>query len=1180
MKKIYSTLFMMMFAFIKLTSQVIYSENFSSTVPTALPSGWVQSASEWQTDPSDCCGGGIPVCTVFGTSGGNLLAFGDGSNNPNEAVTTNAFSTLGVNSMTLSWNGIRLDASSPAVTLLISDDNFASSTVIPFTTVPTNDTWASVSVAIPVAFENKASVRLRWSYNGANSSSYAGFDDIQVAGIVSPIYYYNGTGPLDVLTSWGTNTNGTGANPANFTANGQTFFLINTTSANLNNMVGSSWTVGGTSSRLVIGTGTVAINVTIPATHTLFTTGTATLGVSNLATLILQNTVYPLSNLSYSTGSTIDYAQASGTISIPATSHFNVICSGGGVRQPGGSMAINGNLAINSSNLLMNNSSLVTLTLTGTVSGGGQILTGNSGLNIGGSGALGTLTFGAGATILTVRNLTVNRTGAGSLTLGSNLTVSNTYIHSNGQISLNNNHLTLNGNITNPTSATNGALVGTTASSLTIGGAGSITNSLFFSQSSAATRSIRDITLNRNAANLTFGNAIEAWGSITPTVGTLNTGGNLTLKADATNKGRIGMLGGSGTLSGNVTVEVFKPSGATGWVNLCSGGVNGNNMAAWNSVFAITCSVCPDGWDVGGANFTSVYEYDETTISGNAADPSHYIELGVAPASKAIDSKTGYWVYLGDGFQSTNAITIPLTGAVNTKNSSGNINLTLTGGVSTENGWNLVANPFPSPIVANQITGSNFNTATMIGYDPDTDSNIPFTGAAIIPAGQAFMVQATSSSGANLSPDESWKSATANNTSILRSSSAGNYFYDDFLIDVTSNIVPRNFFTQAYFAFGNSFTNGYDIGECPSFPGQLSTTPRLYAKFGSMNLLRTGLPALTGTVSIPLILETGYTGVYSFNPVNLNKLPAGACVTLRDVINNVSHNLRSGAYTVNVNSNATTPQFELIITLNQKNLTSNYTDPTCTKLANGSITASGVGAGPWNYTWKDANHNIIKTTTNVNTSDVLSNVPVGSYFVDISKTGTCDNARGNFVLNSITPLPVAMISANTTTSYAGNNVPITFSNLSTNASGYEWSVNNGSNPVSTFQTTHLFNDAGFYVMTLKANNGACLDTATATQNIIIYENQPSVVGIDTKSKEQNNYFFSKDENGLFVMFNYNEFTDVEFQVSNILGQVLIPNQILSVSTSKHYYKVPEGQQLILVTIKENGKPRTNKVLNK
>lgn len=1170
----------MMLVSLKLTSQtVIYSENFSSTVPTGLPAGWSQSASEWQTDLSDCCGGGIPVCTVLGTSAGNVLAFGDGSSN-SEAVTSNAFSTLGVSSMTLSWNGIRFDASSPAVTLLISDDNFASSTAIPFTNVPGNNTWGSVSIAIPVAFENKSSVKLRWSYLGTNSSSYAGFDDIEILGIVSPIYYYNGTGQLDLLTSWGTNTNGTGANPSNFTANGQTFNLINAASVNLNNMSGTSWTIGGTGSRLVIGTGTAAINVTIPTTHTLFTTGTTTLGVSNLATLILQNTVYPLSNLSYSTGSTIDYAQASGTLSIPATSHFNLICSGGGVRQPGGSMSINGNLSLNSSNLLMNNSSLVTLTLTGTVSGGGQILTGNSGLNIGGTGALGTITFGTGATTLTVRNLTVNRTGGGSFTLGSNLTVSNVFNHSNGQISLNNNHLTLNGNITNPTSATNGALVGSTNSSLTIGGSGSITNSLFFSQSSAATRSIRDITLNRNAANLTFGNAIEAWGSITPTVGTINTGNNLTLKANASNKGRIGIIGGSGNLSGNVTVEVFKPAGVTGWVNLCSGGVNGNNMSSWNSIFAITCSVCPDGWDVGGTNFTSIYEYDETTISGNAADPSHYIELGVAPSSKAIDSKTGYWVYLGNGFPNTTAITIPLTGAVNTKNSSGNINLTLTGGVSTENGWNLVANPFPSPIVANQITGTNFNTATMIGYDPDTDSNVPFSGSAIIPAGQAFMVQATAG-GANLSPAESWKTATADNTSILRSASASsNYYYDDFLIDVTSNVVPKNFFTQAYFAFENSFTNGYDIGECPSFPGQSASTPRFYAKLGSMNLLRTGLPAISGTVTIPLILETGYSGIYTFNPVNLNKLPSGACVTLRDIVNNVSHNLKSGAYSVNIISNATTPQFELIITLNPKTLTSSYVDPTCTKLANGSITASGVGAGPWTYTWKDANQNIIKTTNNINTSDVLTNVAVGNYFVDISKTGTCDNARGSFVLNSITPLPVAMISANTTTAYAGNNVPITFSNLSSNASGFEWSVNDGSNPVSTLHTTHLFNDAGFYTMTLKANNGACLDTATATQNIIIYENQASVVGINEVTKNQNNYYFSKDENGLFVMFNYNEFNDVEFQVSNILGQVIIPNQILSVSKSKHYYKVPEGEQLILVIIKENGLPKTNKVLNK
>ncbi len=469
----------------------------------------------------------------------------------------------------------------------------------------------------------------------------------------------------------------------------------------------------------------------------------------------------------------------------------------------------------------------------------------------------------------------------------------------------------------------------------------------------------------------------------------------------------------------------------------------------------------------------------------------------------------------------------------------------------------------------------------MIGYDPDTDSNVPFSGSAIIPMGQAIMVQATSG-GANLTPQESWKSATADNSSILKlASTSSNYYYDDFLIDVTSNVVPRNFFTQAYFAFGNNFTTGYDLTECPSFPGQESTTPRFYAKTSGMNLLRTGLPNISGSVTIPLILETGFTGLYTFNPVNLNHLPTGACVILHDIVNNVNHDLKSGAYITNIASGATTPQFELIITVNQTNLTSSFVDPTCTKLANGSITANAQGVGPWNYTWKDENFNIIKTTNNSNSStDVLTNVAVGNYIVDISKTGTCDNAQKSFVLNSITPLPVAMMTANTTTAIAGNNVPVTFYNQSTNAIGYEWSVDDGSPSVNSYNTTHLFNDEGFYKVTLKAYNGACLDTAYATQNIIVYEQVNNPVGIANLDKAENTYFFSKDEKGLFVMFNYEEFNDVEFEVSNILGQVLIPNQILSVSTSKHYYKVPDGEQILLVTIKENGIPKTSKVLNR
>ncbi len=685
-----------------LNAQIVFSENFNSTVPTGLPTGWAQLNSEWLTDLSDCCSGVIPECLLGGSSGGNVLAFGDGSSNPEERITTSAFSTTGVSSMTLTWNGIRFDGTSPAVTLLISDDNFATSSTITYTNVGGTNTWGTISVAIPVTYENKASVKLRWSYVGSSSASYAAYDDIVITGVVSPIFYYNGVGPVDALTSWGTNTNGSGANPSNFTSNGQFFNLINTSSVNFNNMLLSSWTIGGTGSKLTIGTGTSAIQVIIPTTNTFITAGTTSLALTNQATLTIQNTSFPTSRLQYSTGSTVEYAQSGGTVSIPGTPHHNIILSGGGVRQASGVLTVGGNLAINSSNLLLSNSPLGNLILNGTVSGSGLMLTGSSRITINGTGALGTLNFGTGATSLSINRLDLNRTSSGSVILGTNLTISGVSSLTNGELNLNGNKLTMNGAITFPSSG-NGAFIGSTTSSITIGGVGSITNNLLLSQSSSSTKAIKELILNRSGANLTLGNSIEAWGSITPTVGTINTGGNLTLKADGSNKGRIGQIGSSGALTGNVTVEVFKPAGVTGWVNLCSGGVIGNNMNSWNSSFAITCSVCPDGWTVGSNTFTSIYDYDETAAVNNAADPAHYIELGVTPASKPIDSKTGYWVYLGNGFPNTSAITIPLTGNVNTGNLT-SIPLSLTGGASSENGLNLISNPNPSPIVANQIT--------------------------------------------------------------------------------------------------------------------------------------------------------------------------------------------------------------------------------------------------------------------------------------------------------------------------------------------------------------------------------------------------------------------------------------------------------------------------------------------
>ncbi|MFZ4621274.1 MAG: T9SS type A sorting domain-containing protein [Bacteroidota bacterium] len=67
-----------------------------------------------------------------------------------------------------------------------------------------------------------------------------------------PPFYYNGTGAVDDVNSWGDNTNGTGNHPADFGLDNQLYLLTNTASATLT----SAWVVSGTESKVIIAGGT------------------------------------------------------------------------------------------------------------------------------------------------------------------------------------------------------------------------------------------------------------------------------------------------------------------------------------------------------------------------------------------------------------------------------------------------------------------------------------------------------------------------------------------------------------------------------------------------------------------------------------------------------------------------------------------------------------------------------------------------------------------------------------------------------------------------------------------------------------------------------------------------------------------------------------------------------------
>ncbi len=914
MVKIYTKLFVAALSVLTLQSQAqvtTYAENFGGAGVTTFPGGWTSASADWLIDANDLNGGGVPVCTVPGTSGNSVMAGADGTSGVPQSSICEPFSTIGFSNLVISWNGYR-GSGAPAVTLAISTDN-VSYTTLPFTDVPTDDAWHALTpVAIPPAFEGQATVYLRWSYVTTATNFFA-FDDIKVEGVTSPIFYWNGSGALTSLSSWGTNTNGTGLAPGSFTANQQIFNLVNNTSATLS----SNLTIGGTGSILNVGDGVTGINFTTNAT--LAFTGGAKMNVLNTSTLTLQSATFPASSdVVINTGSTINFAQSS-VVSIWPTTYHNLTISGAADKNSAGSPVVNGILNLNGANLAMTNSALLTLTLNGTITGSGSLKTGNSRLTIGGSGAFGTINFTPGFTSLVINQLNVNRASAGQVTLGESIAVTGISNLQNGTINLNGKRLSLNGAITFPSTASNGNFMGSATSSLSIGGSGAFSNNtLFMNQGSSASRSLFEFNITRNNGQvLNIGNPLNIINSITTASTSVASGGNLTLKADASRSAMVNAMSTGGAITGNVTVEtIAATSGTTGWTNL-SPTVNGMTVASWDGQFPMSCSGCINDENSAGGYFVSIQGWNEG-LSGGA----EYVEL---TGSSPLALGKGFWVYLGTGQGSTSSILITTSGTLG----QGVFTTPVT--VSAQSGDNLVSNPYAAPIswtaVASDPSNSNLDGSAVV-YSPvggqitlnGAGASTPggFINGGVIPRGQGFYVHATGAgnvtfrethkSTANTSANPILKAATTPATNEFRLSIAGPYAGYDEALFIFDDHATENFdrMLDAYKMFS---TPGY-LG----YPGVYSQYTSISSRMGSKDYAINAIPSNSSNdLVIPILAKAMVAGTYTIAPIDIQNIPSGSCVILKDKLLGVSHNLRTGAYVCTLSDTTQTPRFELTV---------------------------------------------------------------------------------------------------------------------------------------------------------------------------------------------------------------------------------------------------------------------------
>jgi hypothetical protein len=402
-------------------------------------------------------------------------------------------------------------------------------------------------------------------------------------------------------------------------------------------------------------------------------------------------------------------------------------------------------------------------------------------------------------------------------------------------------------------------------------------------------------------------------------------GGKLTLNSSAALTARVAELGTSASISGNVKVETVIPGGKTGWALLGIRGVNGQTVANWDTYTSsggstgipMACVGCSNGPDampswfesIQGWSESSVYGYDTNIVVGTALNPG-----------------IGYWVYVGNGQYNTSDLKLVNTGSLDTGPAL--IPVTATG---TQTGFNLVANPYPSPIswdavmansgnttiVADAIYVWNADLAAYTQYVNGVASHPPSSGINnIIAGGQGFFVKAISSG--SLIFNESNKSAGNTSSNPLIRSAASSSVGQVFRLQV-EGAYSKDVCT--FRIHGNSteyFDSRYDAEKMFQSPGY-SGYPGPYDNYTTIsskdqqgvNYAIQSIPHSTLNTTIPILVKVSSTGTYTITAKDFQDFYS--CVGLIDKVTGGYHNLRLSPYSFTIDDSTALPRFELFL---------------------------------------------------------------------------------------------------------------------------------------------------------------------------------------------------------------------------------------------------------------------------
>lgn len=723
-----------------------------------------------------------------------------------------------------------------------------------------------------------------------------------------------------------------------------------------------------------------------------------------------------------------------------------------------------------------------------------------------------------GSAPTTFYNLT--SAGTGTKTLGINQIVNNNLLislNSTLDVSASNYAIDLKGNFTGNGvfNAQQGLVTLNGSVQQQIGGTG---NTVFY-----------NLTL-QNTAGASLNTPASLKNTLTCNIGNfINNVTTFTLLSTSSLTARIAPLL-AGTYTGEITMQRFAPGGVTGW-SFISAPVSGAKINQWTDDFPTSGFTGSTG---NSGTFISIYYYDEGA-SGVWDSPTSYMPVTNA-ATNFIVPGNGCWVYLGTNLGTTTDITIDVTGTIVKGDFDFAPTNTFSGSGIANDGWNLIANPYPSAIDWDAAIGwnkLNVNDAVYI-YQADLDQYSTYIagvgvngGSRYIASSQGFYVKTVSTP--DLTCTEQVKSS-ANPTFLKaeKSPSAGQVMH----IQLHGN---GTYSDEMAIRLHNKATPEFDANLDGVKMGSTNEImPYLASVAPAMDYSINSLPVSDKNYDIPVRAKVGVAGNYTFNFKGASTMGV-TCLLFEDTYTGIITDLNTDTmYSCFLSDTANAPRFFI---RTRAALPTRAEATTCYNLQDGKLIIANPNLKMQQIMVLTMDGQNVAQKQSYESSIEFSNLAAGSYVINYSNL----NAGCGSVIDTLSVASGVEVRANfqlsSDTIYLNESNQLQLTDLSQNAAAYSWIT--GSFDSQEIAPAISFNETGEHIITLNVMNNGCKDTESKTLTVLAKKATDAAPSL------------SRTADGLVLNFNFKNTTAVQVNVYSALGQAIQPPVNLEVQQQNY-----------------------------